>query len=344
MAHFVDEATIHVIGGNGGDGCLSFRREKFVPRGGPDGGDGGNGGDVIMEADPNLSTLMELVSRETYRAGNGAHGTSKNRHGASGVDVVILVPVGTIVKDVETDLVLKDLGEPGQRIVVARGGKGGRGNACFATAVNQAPRHYEEGEESEQRRLALELKLVADVGLIGEPNAGKSTLLSRISAAHPKIAPYPFTTLQPELGIVDVDGYRTITVADLPGLIKDAHCGKGLGDEFLRHIERTRILVHVLDAASTDGADPVATYREIRRELTLYSESLGAKPEIVAANKMDLPDAEEGLGRLQEALDVEVMPISAVTGQGVRDLVAQMLRLLDETTAQERQGQPAPEL
>ncbi len=342
--HFVDEATIYVKAGDGGDGCVSFRREKFVPRGGPDGGDGGNGGDVIIQADENLGTLLDLVSKSQYRARNGRPGGPKNKTGASGQDVVIRVPVGTIIKDTDTGLTLKDLTEHGQSVTVARHGRRGRGNARFATAINQAPLESEEGRPGQERNLRLELKLIADVGLIGRPNAGKSTLLSRISAAHPRIASYPFTTLEPQLGIVDTEDYQRFTVADLPGLIRGAHEGRGLGDEFLKHIERTRMLVHLVDAAPLEGPDPVEAYHAIREELRLYSKELARRPEIVAANKMDLLDAEQGYERLRSALDVPVMPISAVTGRGIRQLVGRILSVLAEIKARPGEEAPHPEL
>ena len=339
---FVDEATIRVKAGDGGDGCVSFRREKYVPRGGPNGGDGGDGGDVIIRADANLSTLLDLVSRREYRGGDGQRGKSKDQHGANGDDVVIRVPVGTIVIDDDTGISLLDLKEPEQTTVLAEGGKGGRGNAHFKSALNQTPREYEDGQPGRERRLRLELKLVADVGLVGLPNAGKSTLLSRISAAHPKIASYPFTTLQPMVGIVDTDAYSRFTVADLPGLIEGAHQGKGLGDEFLRHVDRTRALVHLVDAAPPDGSDPLDNYRAIREELRFHSELLANKPEIVAATKMDLHGAQDGLDQLQAELPVDVLPISAVTGQGLRALIGRILRMLRE--ADEPADEPAVEL
>jgi len=341
---FIDEATIYVKGGDGGDGCVSFRREKYVPRGGPDGGDGGRGGDVSIVADPNLNTLLDLVSRSEWRAGDGARGRSKNRTGSDGADIIIRVPVGTVITDVDTGVMLADLDEPGRRVTVARGGRGGKGNARFATPWHQAPTEFERGRPGRERRLRLELKLVADVGLIGLPNAGKSTLLSRISAAHPKIAAYPFTTLEPAVGIVDGDGYSRFTVADLPGLIRGAHRGKGLGDEFLRHVERTKMLVHLVDAAPPDGADPVENYHAIRRELRLHSEKLAEKPELVVANKMDLPGAEDGLRRLRDGLGREVLPISALTRQGLRNLVARILYMLAElqTASGQAPGSGAP--
>jgi GTP-binding protein len=340
---FVDTARISVKAGDGGDGRVSFRREKYVPRGGPDGGDGGNGGSVLIVADPNLSTLLDLVSKAELRAGDGQPGKFRNQHGANGQDLIIRVPPGTVVMDEDTGLALLDLPEPGPPVIVARGGKGGRGNVWFKSSVNQAPMQCEEGQPGQLRHLRLELKTVADVGLLGQPNAGKSTLLSRMSAAHPKIAPYPFTTLQPTVGIVDTDAYERFTAADLPGLIKGAHEGKGLGDEFLRHIERTRILVHVVDAAPPDGSDPVENYRAIRQEIRLHSAELAAKPEIVAANKMDLDGAEQGCRRLGEGLACEVVPISALTGQGVPRLCSRILEMLQELRRQPDQ-KPAPTL
>ena len=328
--HFVDSANIYVKAGDGGDGIASFRREKYVPKGGPNGGDGGDGGDVILKTDPNLMTLLDVVSQTEYYAGDGEKGAPKKRDGANGEDVVILVPVGTIVRDRDTGLTLKDMNREGMTAVVARGGKGGRGNVHFKSSTNQAPRKFEEGTKGQERHLELELKLVADVGLVGQPNAGKSTLLSRISAAHPKIAGYPFTTLQPELGVVDAGTYQRFTVADMPGLISGAHEGRGLGDQFLRHIERTRVLIHVVDAAPLDGSDPVEAYRTLREELQEYSPSLAAKPEILVGSKMDLKGSEKGVQRLQEQLDREVLPISSQTGRGLKELVTRTLEVLEE--------------
>ncbi len=327
--HFVDEAEIYIKAGDGGDGCVSFRREKHVPRGGPDGGDGGDGGDVIIEADSNLATLLDLVSKKQYFAGNGEDGKSKRRSGADGSDIVIKVPPGTIVRDLDTNLVLKDLDSDGASIVAARHGNGGRGNIHFATAVNQAPRECEKGRPGRERNLRLELKLIAEVGLIGAPNAGKSTLLAHISAAHPRIASYPFTTLEPQLGVVDTDSFRRFVVADLPGLISGAHEGKGLGDEFLKHIERTEVLVHVVDMAPTDRSSPAESYRAIRNELRLYSQQLAQRPEIVVANKMDLKAAEDNIVTFREITGREPVPISAVTGAGLRRLVGKILQALD---------------
>jgi len=340
---FVDEATIHAKAGDGGDGCVSFRREKYVPRGGPDGGDGGNGGDVLITADPNFSTLLDLVSKTEIRAGHGEPGRSRKQHGANGRNVLIRVPLGTVVHDEDTGLRLLDLTELGEPVALAKGGKGGRGNTCFKSAINQAPTQYERGQPGQARRIRLELKIVADVGLIGQPNAGKSTLLSRISAARPKVAPYPFTTLQPMVGIVETDDYRRFTVADLPGLIRGAHEGKGLGDEFLRHIERTRILVHVVDAAPLDGSDPLDNYHAIREEVRLHSAALADRPEIVAANKMDLEAAEAGLQRLRGGLDRDVLPISALTGSGLPELRARILQMLEDLWRRPVE-KPAPQL
>ncbi|MFP4027006.1 MAG: GTPase ObgE [Candidatus Brocadiia bacterium] len=341
--HFVDEAEIYVKAGDGGDGRASFRREKYVPKGGPSGGDGGEGGDIIIKANENMGTLLDLVSRKQYLAGDGEDGKTKKRDGADGEDVVIEVPVGTVIRDIDTDLVLKDLTEEGQSVVVAEGGQGGRGNVHFATSTNQAPTEYEEGTEGEERNLRLELKLIADVGLVGKPNAGKSTLLSRISAAHPRIASYPFTTLEPQLGIVDTEAYRRFTVADLPGLIQGAHNGRGLGDEFLKHIERTRILVHLVDIVPLDESDPVENYHSIRDELKLYSEKLAKTPEIVAANKIDLPGANQGVERLREELDCEVIPVSATRGDGLKQLIGEILNSLqkvEELREAEETGPP----
>jgi len=342
--HFVDQADIYVKAGDGGDGFVSFRREKYVPRGGPDGGEGGDGGDVIILADENLGTLLDLVSKSQYRAGNGRPGGSKNKTGARGQDAVIRVPVGTVVRDRDSGLALKDLTEHGQSIVVGRRGRGGRGNARFATPVDQAPTRFEEGRPGQERNLRLDLKLIADVGLIGRPNAGKSTLLSRISAAHPRIASYPFTTLQPHLGIVETGDYRRFTVADLPGLIRGAHEGKGLGDEFLKHVERTRMLVHLVDAAPGDGSDPVQAYRAVQEELRLHSAELARKPEIIVASKMDLHGAERGLERLEGALKARTLPISTVTGRGVRQLLGRIVHVLEEIKSRPPEEPRPPEL
>ena len=324
---FVDEVSIEVAGGAGGNGCISFRREKFVPKGGPDGGDGGDGGSVFLAADDSLNTLQHLAGHHHWKAQAGAQGSGNNRHGKRGKDVEIRVPPGTIIYDALYNLSLKDLAAPDDRIRVAAGGKGGRGNNFFKNSINQAPRHAEPGQPGEKRQLRLELKLIADVGLIGKPNAGKSTLLSRLSAARPKIAAYPFTTRYPVLGIVELSRFRRFVMADIPGLIEGAHHGAGLGDEFLRHVERTRVLVHILDACPLTGS-AIDDYRTIRNELRQHSETLAGKPEIVVVNKMDLTDAKENLQRLQDKIDLPVVPISAVTGKGLPALTERIWRML----------------
>lgn len=328
--HFVDEATIHVKAGDGGNGCVAFRREKFVPRGGPAGGDGGRGGHVILLADPSVKTLVDLHLQRTYKAENGQHGQGSNKHGADGADLIIRVPVGTVVYDAETGELLADLVKPGQRVIVARGGRGGRGNAAFATPTRQTPVFAELGEPGEERTLRLELKLLADVGIIGYPNVGKSTLISRISAARPKIADYPFTTLVPNLGTVRVDNFSFV-VADLPGLIEGAHKGVGLGHQFLRHAERTALLLHMVDIAAVEGRDPIRDFETINEELRLYSPELAQKPQIVVANKIDLPNAHDNLRRCLpywRKRGYEVFAISALTGEGIEPLVYRMAELV----------------
>jgi GTP-binding protein len=315
---FKDEHTICVRGGKGGDGIIAFRREKFVPRGGPAGGDGGDGGSVTLRASGQLATFSDMPAQVHFRAGDGASGEGSNRTGASGEDLVVDVPVGTIIRERDTRRLLRDLDEPGATVLAAKGGKGGYGNAHFKTATNQAPRTRTKGAPGEELWLALELKLLADAGLIGLPNAGKSTLLSRLSRARPKIADYPFTTLAPYLGIVGGEGFRSFTLADLPGLIEGASEGHGLGHQFLRHVERTRVLVHVVDLF---GEDPVKAYRQIRAELEAYGRGLAERPEVVAANKVDLGPPGERLKELRAAVDREVVPISGVTGEGLPRLV-----------------------
>ena len=317
---FVDEAQIQVKAGDGGNGCVSFRREKFVARGGPDGGDGGRGGHVYFEAKADKDTLLDFAGRHHWRAENGKHGQGKNMYGADGKDLVIPVPPGTLIYDTDLDLLLTDLGQAGMKILVCRAGKGGKGNRAFATSTNQAPREFEPGKPGQERNLRLELKLIADVGLVGMPNAGKSTLLSRSSATRPKIASYPFTTLEPVLGIVELSGFRRFLMADIPGLIEGASTGAGLGHDFLRHIERTKIIVHILDIMPTDGSDPVANYHAIRNELTQYSETLAQKEEVVVANKIDLDPDGSLIKDLRERLGQDLMPISAATGQGIKEL------------------------
>jgi GTP-binding protein len=319
---FVDEVRVFVQGGRGGDGLVSFLREKGRPKGGPAGGDGGDGGDVVFEVARSARSLLELARRKKIAGGNGERGGIKNCGGAKGRDVVVRVPPGTVVKDPATGAVLADLTKEGERFVAARGGRGGFGNRHFATPTDQAPRFAEPGGEGESRELLVELRLIADAGLIGLPNAGKSTLLSRISAARPKIAAYPFTTLEPMVGIVTSGDWQEIVVADLPGLIEGASRGAGLGHEFLRHVERTKLIVHLVDAAPLDGSDPVANIEIIRRELAAYSEELARRPEIVVANKMDLPEARANLARIRDACGADVIAISAATGEGVKDLLA----------------------
>jgi GTP-binding protein len=321
---FLDRARIVVKGGDGGNGVTAFRREKFVPRGGPSGGDGGNGGSVFMESTEQLNTLLQFRFNPEYRAGRGSHGEGSNKHGRDGEDRIVLVPAGTLVTDAETDELVHDFSHPGERIVIAPGGRGGKGNARFATSTNRAPRHHEEGGRGAVRTLQLELKLIADVGLVGFPNVGKSTLISRISAARPKIADYPFTTLQPNLGVVAYGEEGTFVVADIPGLIEGAHEGTGLGLEFLRHVERTKLLLHVIDVSST-GRDPVEDFQVITRELELYSAGLMAKPQVVAASKMDAlddPDRVEKLRGFCKEQELELFEISAVTGYGLDRLVS----------------------
>jgi GTP-binding protein len=326
-ALFLDEVEIVVVAGDGGNGCISFRREKFAPHGGPNGGDGGDGGNVLLRADESFNTLQHLAGRHHWRAERGGHGMGKNRHGKRGGDAIVLAPPGTVIRDADRNVTLKDLTEHGQTIVVAKGGKGGHGNTYFKSSTNQAPRQAEPGGVGQQRRLHLELKLIADAGLIGKPNAGKSTLLSRISAARPKIAAYPFTTLHPCLGIVETPQYDRFVLADIPGLIEGAHAGAGLGQAFLRHLERTRLLVHMVDICPLDG-DPIEDYRTVQEEVGLYSAALAAKPQLAVANKMDLTDSEEHLRRFRRTLGVEVVPISAVTGQGLQRLVRRIWETL----------------
>ncbi|CAG0961000.1 GTPase Obg [Anaerolineae bacterium] len=327
---FFDEAKIFVQAGNGGNGCMSFRREKYVPRGGPDGGHGGNGGNVIVVVNPRLNTLLSFRKRAHFKAESGGHGLGKNKHGKSADDLLIAVPRGTLVRAAETGELIGDLVDADARVTLARGGRGGRGNSAFASSTNQAPRWSEKGEPGTERWITLELKLLADVGIIGLPNAGKSTLLASVTAARPKIADYAFTTLIPNLGVALVDD-RDLVLADIPGLIEGAHLGAGLGDKFLRHVERTRGLIHMLDGASDD---PLAAFETINRELAQYSPRLAEKPQIVALNKLDLPDAQAQWSRVQRAMarrEIDAFAISAATGQGVRELLRAVADRLDET-------------
>ncbi len=325
----MDTARIQVKAGNGGNGCISFRREKYVPRGGPDGGDGGNGGNVAFVATLGMSTLIDLHHNPRQVAGNGGHGTGKQHDGADGADRIIKVPAGTIVRDYETQDILADLTVPDQTVIVARGGIGGKGNSRFKSSTFQAPRVAEKGEPGPEREISLEVKLIADVGLVGYPNAGKSTLLARTSAATPKIASYPFTTLIPNLGVVRIDREQNFVLADIPGLIEGAHKGSGLGHQFLRHIERTRMLIHVIDLSATDGRDPIKDYEQLNLELGHYNPILMDLPQLIALNKTDVPEAEANIALVQAYFDKrKVFPISAITGDGVDELMQQAYRSL----------------
>jgi GTP-binding protein len=321
---FLDRVKIRVKAGNGGDGVTAFRREKFVPRGGPSGGDGGHGGNVWLESTEGLNTLLHLRYNPEHKAERGRHGEGSNRSGKDGEDAIVQVPVGTQVLDVVTSELLFDFTEPGQRYAAAKGGKGGWGNAHFATATRQAPKYHYNGRPGEERELQLELKLIADVGLVGFPNAGKSTLISVISAAKPKIADYPFTTLEPNLGVVDMGDYRTFVVADIPGLIEGASEGAGLGDRFLRHVERTKLILHLVDVSSASGRDPVSDYEIINRELANYDPELAGRPQIVVATKIDALDEPARTQRLRQQAEKDGKPffaISAVANQGIKELV-----------------------
>lgn len=324
---FIDETKIRAIGGHGGRGCVSFRREKFVRRGGPNGGDGGAGGDVIAVADPQLTTLLDLRYHKECKAGRGQHGMGSDCHGRRGDDYIIKVPVGTIIRDTRSGSILGDLDTPADRLVIAAGGRGGKGNAHFASSTNRSPRFAQPGEPGEDRELDIELRLLADVGIIGLPNAGKSTLISVISAVRPKIADYPFTTLVPNLGVVSYGEGKSYVVADIPGLIEGAHEGHGLGDKFLRHVTRTNLLIHLIDASRLDPKKPLADWSTINRELELFDPELAAKPQIVVANKIDIPEARRNARFLERKLPRPYQPlhlISAATGEGVRALVQQV--------------------
>jgi len=339
MSILVDEAVIYVRAGNGGHGCVSFRREKYIPKGGPDGGDGGHGGDVVLVGDPSMDTLVTFTARPHYRAQHGEQGMSKDMAGADGEDREVPVPLGTVVFDNDTDEFVADITAAGQRVIVARGGDGGLGNDHFKTATNQAPRESTPGTPGEEKTLRLELKLIADVGIIGLPNAGKSTLLRAVSRATPKVAAYPFTTIQPSLGIAELPGERRIVVADIPGLIEGAAKGAGLGHDFLRHIERTSVLIHLVDIAPIDGSDPVKNYETIRGELFEHSVPLAEKPEIIVFNKTDLVADEAELrdvirrfvNRVGLPLEEQPLAISAASGEGTRDLLERVWTALGKT-------------
>jgi GTP-binding protein len=332
---FIDYAIIHVKAGRGGRGCVSFRREKYVPKGGPDGGDGGGGGNVVFVADSELNTLLDFRYRKDYLAEGGGHGMGKKMHGRDGGDLVVPVPCGTLITDADTGEVIADLDREGAEVIVAKGGRGGLGNWHFRSATRQVPRFAQPGEEGEERSLVLELKLLADVGLIGLPNAGKSTLISVVSSARPKIAEYPFTTLVPNLGVVKIEKYRSFVVADIPGLIEGAHKGTGLGFQFLRHVERTSILLHLIDISEGSGSDPVEDLKKINRELELYSNLLAKKPQAVVGTKLDAAGDKSRLNALAEYCrnaDIDFFPVSAVTGRGIRKLVSHVALKVQEMT------------
>jgi len=328
---FIDEAIITVQSGDGGRGCVSFRREKFIPRGGPDGGDGGKGGDVILEAASQKRTLYFFRYRKNFKAKNGAGGQGKCKAGKHGDDLLIEIPPGTVISDADTGQVIKDFAKPGEKYIIAKGGRGGRGNARFKTSTNRAPRFAQPGESGNILKLKLDLKLLADVGIIGLPNAGKSTLISAISSAHPKTGNYPFTTLVPNLGVVKTDWGEPFVVADIPGLIEGAHKGIGLGIRFLRHIERTRILIHLIDSSSIDPTDPLKSYKTVNDELARYSGKLAKKSQIVILNKIDMLGTEKAVDIFQaSARNVKVKLISALTGEGIDNLKSQLTQLLDK--------------
>ena len=327
---FIDEVTIDLFAGNGGNGCLAFRREKYVEMGGPFGGNGGRGGNIVFKADEGLNTLIDLRMQKKYRAKNGAHGQGKAMNGANAPDLVIKVPLGTVVTDLETNFILADLTKKDEEVVVAYGGRGGRGNMAFVTRTNKAPDFAENGEPGEEKKVKVELKLLADVGLVGLPSVGKSTIISKISAAKPKIAAYHFTTLNPNLGVVKSSDGRSFVMADLPGLIEGASEGEGLGDKFLRHIERTRVIAHVVDMAGSEGRDPYDDFVLINKELEAFNEKLIKKPMIVIANKMDLEGAKENLEEFKKKVDLEIFEVSAATNTGLQVVVDKLANMLDE--------------
>lgn len=330
---FIDQVKVYIKAGDGGKGCVSFRREKFIPRGGPNGGDGGRGGHIIFRATGNINTLLDIRYRQQYLAKKGQHGMGKDMHGKNGGDLMIPVPLGTLIKDAETEEVLHDLVVDGQEFIAAKGGRGGMGNAHFKSSTRQAPRFAQPGEPGEDMTLFLELKLLADVGLIGLPNAGKSTLISSISSARPKIADYPFTTLIPNLGVVKHGDYKSFVIADIPGLIEGAHKGTGLGFQFLRHVERTSLLLHLVDISEMAEGDPVENFRKINKEMELYSPKLITKPQAVAATKLDIKGNGEKLDSLAEYCKdkhYDFFPICAVTGDGLKDLIKYLATKVDE--------------
>ena len=339
---FVDQIELLCKAGDGGNGCLSFRREAHVPRGGPDGGDGANGGNVEVKASKDLSNLAHLLGHKHCNAERGGHGQGKLKTGKRGKDSIILVPVGTLIYDAKNGNLLRDLDADGQAVTVAKGGNGGRGNKHFANSVNRAPREFEYGQDGEQRTIRLDLKLIADVGLVGKPNAGKSTLLSRMTRATPEIANYPFTTKYPNLGMVRVGYGQQFVIADIPGLIEGAHEGVGLGHEFLRHVERTGVFVHLIEHAPVDGTDPIDNYRNIRDELRMYDATLLDRPELPVVTKCELPEAAETADRLSKEIGKPVMQISAVTGKGLPELTQSLLKLIGPVQEDEDDWQPPP--
>lgn len=333
---FIDEAKIRVKAGNGGPGCMSFRREKYIPKGGPDGGDGGDGGSVYFVADPSIDTLLDFSGKHDWEAENGLPGEGAKRFGKDGEDLIIRVPVGTMIYDFKREVLLKDMNEPGMKVCICRGGKGGMGNVNFATSRRQSPRYAQPGKPGQERTLRMELKLLADVGLVGMPNAGKSTMLSRCSKARPKIANYPFTTLNPVLGIVELQGARRFVMADLPGLIEGAHDGAGLGHEFLRHIERTKMIVHLLDIMPADGSNPADNYKTIRNELKQHSGALTRKPELIVLTKADLDPDGTIIGAITKKLKPKkVLTISAVSGEGLNELKEKLWDILQSKKKRE---------
>jgi GTP-binding protein len=321
---FIDDVKIIASAGDGGSGCVAFRREKFIPLGGPNGGDGGKGGDLILQVSPQVGTLYDLRLHPHQRAQRGKNGMGSDRHGAGGEDLIILVPLGTIVKDLETGDIIADMTEPEQRLLLLKGGRGGQGNARFMTSTNKAPKFAQPGEPGEELVIKLELKLMADVGLLGFPSVGKSSFITKVSAARPKIADYPFTTLKPHLGVVQYKNYRTFVMADIPGIIEGAHDGAGLGHRFLRHVERTRILLHLLDPCRTHDSNPLDDYETLNRELALFNPELSEKPQIIVINKIDLPDVQALIPEILpyfEKLGLKVFPVSAATGEGIPPLL-----------------------
>ena len=333
---FIDHAKVYIKGGDGGNGCVAFRREKYVPMGGPYGGDGGRGGNVIFVAEEGMTTLMDFRYRKHFKAERGTHGLGKNQHGAWGEDLIVKVPIGTIIRDDDTGDLLADLTADGQEAIIAKGGRGGKGNSHFSNAMHKAPSMAEKGEVGQERWISMELKLLADVGLVGFPNAGKSTLISQVSAARPKIADYPFTTLIPNLGVVSTREHESFVIADIPGLIEGAHEGVGLGHDFLRHIERTKVILFVLDAAQVDGRDVQEDLRVLQEELALFNPELAKRPYLIVANKLDIPGAEERYLALQAIYGEKVMAISAASSQGVRDLMEKTYALLQSIPEEEK--------